>query len=246
MILIVGSTKDDTLYFDSVMTGKRKETLFGRYELTFGNIFNQEVILLSNVYTSYISSVCVSHLLEKYFIILVFVVGKATAYTPDLNIGDIILSRRVFVSDVDLIEETNSKLGQIPGFPSVYESPIDVIQYANAAFESRTMIPHKTGTIISSNTSYSNDAQIKPFNVENQLFGHNRCVAFDTISGGVAIACNLFNVPFISTKVISRRFGNRQSAKDYSNVLKNYAAVGKGIVNTIGDIGRNDVLRGGE
>lgn len=246
MILIVGSTKDDTLYFESVMTSKRNEKLFGRYDLIFGNIFNQEVCLLTGVFTSYISSICVSHLLEKYFIILVFVVGKATAFSEDLNIGDIVVSRRLFVSDVDLIEETNSKLGQIPGFPSVFETPVDVITYANDALESRTMVPHKTGTFVSGNISYSNIEQMKAFNVEDQLFGHNRCVALDTIAGGVGIACNIYKVPFIAMKVVSKRFGNRQSAKDYSLVLKNYAAVGKGIVNTIGDIGRNDVLRGEE
>ena len=49
MILIIGSTKDDTLYFDSVMTQKRTEKLFNYVNLTFGRIFNQEILLVNGV-----------------------------------------------------------------------------------------------------------------------------------------------------------------------------------------------------
>ena len=42
MIVILGSTHDDILYFESVMTNRRDETLFDIYKLEYGTIFNQE------------------------------------------------------------------------------------------------------------------------------------------------------------------------------------------------------------
>ena len=129
MILIIGSTKDDTLYFDSVLTQKREERLFNYVNLTFGKIFNQEVVLVNGVQTSYLSSAVVSYLMDKYFIILTIVVGKCTAFSKDLEIGDIVLSRRLFIGDVDLVEETNSSIGQLPNFPFNYDTPNDIIEY---------------------------------------------------------------------------------------------------------------------
>ena len=244
MILIIGSTKDDTLYFDSVITQKREERLFNYVNLTFGKIFNQEVVLVNGVQTSYLSSAVVSYLMDKYFIILTIVVGKCTAFSKDLEIGDIVLSRRLFIGDVDLVEETNSSIGQLPNFPFNYDTPNDIIEYFSSSLESRVLIPYKIGTYISANASYSNDNQIESFRVGEQLFGHSRCVVFDTIGAGVAMSSHLFNVPFVCVKVVSRIFKQRQSAKAYAQVLKNYSSVGKAIVSTIGDIGRNDIIRG--
>lgn len=244
MILIIGSTKDDTLYFESVMTQKRTEKLFNYVNLTFGHLFNQEILLVNGVQTSYLSSAVVSYLLDKYFIILIIVVGKCTAFSSNLNIGDIVISKRLFIGDVDLVEETNSSIGQLPNFPFNYDTPQDVVGYVTSSLESRVMIPYTAGTYISANCSYSNDDQIKAFRVGDQLFGHSRSVVFDTISAGVAMSSHLFNVPFVCVKVVSRKFKTRQSAKDYAQVLKNYSSVGKAIVSTIGDIGRNDIIRG--
>ena len=58
------------------------------------------------------------------------------------------------------------------------------------------------------------------------------------------MSSHLFNIPFVCVKVVSKKFKQTQSAKAYEQVLKNYASVGKAIVATIGDIGRNDIIRG--
>lgn len=246
MILILGSTKDDVLYFESVMTSKRSEKIFNRYEAIYGNIFNQEIVLVTGVYTSYISTAIVSHLLSKHMIILVYSVGKCQAYSNDLDIGDIVVSKRVFTGDVDQVEESNSRLGQIPGFPFNFETQNDINGYMNNALDNRTLIPHKNVTFISSNTSYSNDRQLESIKVGDQIFGHHDNVVFDSISGGAAVACHMFNVPFIAVKVVSKRFKVKQNPKDYALVLKTYASVGKSIVTCIGDIGHNEVVRGRE
>ena len=85
MILILGSHHDDILYFESVMSNKRTETVLDKYKVTIGTIFNQSVVLADGVETNYLSSALTLYLIEKYFVFLVFVVGKCVAYTHDIK-----------------------------------------------------------------------------------------------------------------------------------------------------------------
>ena len=64
MIAVVGSSHDDILYFESIMMDKRKEMLFNRFEIVIGTIFNQEVLLMSNLYSSVLSAALINHILE--------------------------------------------------------------------------------------------------------------------------------------------------------------------------------------
>ena len=110
MILILGSTHDDILYFESVMTESHEETIFDIYKIQVGKISNQQVILAYDIYTSYMSSLVTNYILAKYFVILVFVVGKCVTYNSDFKTGDIAVSKRVILGDVDQVLETNSIL----------------------------------------------------------------------------------------------------------------------------------------
>ena len=56
MIMIVGSQHDDILYFESVITNKREETVLGKFKVTIGTIFNQAVLLVDQMKTNYLSS----------------------------------------------------------------------------------------------------------------------------------------------------------------------------------------------
>ena len=72
MIMILGSVHDDVLYFESVMTDRREEVVMNNYKVQIGKIFNQEVLLVYDVYTSYISAMLTNYLIEKYLLFLLF------------------------------------------------------------------------------------------------------------------------------------------------------------------------------
>ena len=107
MIMIIGSQHDDILYFESVMSNKREETVLDKYKVTIGTIFNQSVVLVDQVKTNYVSSFLTLYLIEKYFVFLVFVVGRCVAYTHDLKPLDIVISKRIIPGDVDQVNEEN-------------------------------------------------------------------------------------------------------------------------------------------
>lgn len=242
MILIIGNTHDDVLYFESVMTNRKNERILGKYDIVTGSIYNQEVLLVHNVYTSYVSSALISYLISKYFVILVFVVGKCVAFTKDLKLGEILVGKQMYLSDVDQIDNAETKFGQIPGFPTKIETQSDIIGYLTNALDKRTFAHYAVGTIISSNVSYTNKEQFLGIDDDKSMFGENERIGLDSISGGVAIACNLFKVPFICVEVVGKHLGEATSVKNYSTVLNSYIGVGKAIVTCIGDIGRNEVI----
>ena len=243
MILILGSTHDDILYFESVMTNKKEEKILNTYPLIFGSIFNQEVVVAYDIYTSYISSFVTSYIMQHYFIVLVFVVGKCVSYSKDVNAGEIAVSKRVILGDVDQVKEANVKLGQIPHLPRSLESSDEVIGYISSALEKRSFARYSVSTFISSNRILDNSDSIKPLVMNEFVLGHKNNVVFDCISGGVFLSANLYNIPAVAIKVSEKQVDEASTAENYIAVLKQYSSVGRAVVTCIGDIGRNDIMK---
>ena len=245
MIMIVGSQHDDILYFESVITNKGEETVLGKFKVTIGKIFNQAVLLVDQMKTNYLSSALTLYLIEKYFVILVINVGRCIAYTHDVKPTSIAISKHVILGDVDQVNEDNVKYGQIPGFEQVFESEDDVISYISSAFEKRTYSVYKNCNYISTSVDYHNVNQVKNMVEFERVFGFENHVVFDNNSGGIALACSLTKVPFISVKVVERYLDESNNVNTYLKAMKEYVNIGKAIVTCIGDIGRNEIITEG-
>lgn len=242
MIMIVGSQHDDILYFESAMSNKKEEVVLGKYHITIGTIFNQSVLLVDQVKTNYISSALSIYLIEKYFIVLIFVVGRCVAFTHDIKPLEIAISKHIVTADVDQVNEDNIKLGQIPGFEQQFVCQDDVIEYLGNAFEKRTYSVYKNANYLSSNVDYHRVEQVGPFRECDHIYGFNSNVVFDSNSAGVAVAASIMKVAFVSVKVVERYIDERNSIDTYLDALREYTNIGKAIVTCIGDIGRNDVV----
>ena len=53
MFLIVGTSHDDILFYETSLKNKREEIILNRYKAQIGTINNQEVMLIHDIYTSY-------------------------------------------------------------------------------------------------------------------------------------------------------------------------------------------------
>lgn len=243
MILILGSTHDDILYFESVMNNKKEDKILNTYPLIFGTIFNQEVVIAYDIYTSYISSFVTSYIIQKYFIVLIFVVGKCVSYSKDVNAGEIAVSKRVILGDVDQVKEANVKLGQIPHLPRSLESSDEVIGYITSALEKRSFARYSIATFISSNRILEKSEMIKPLMMNEYVLGHKTNIVFDCISGGAFLSATLYNIPVLAIKVSEKQIDEESTAENYISVLKQYSNVGRAVVTCIGDIGRNDIMK---
>ena len=245
MILIIGSQHDDILYFESVMSNKRQEVVLGKYEVTIGTIFNQGVVLVDEVKTNYISSALILYLIEKYFIFLIFNVGRCVAFTKDLKPLDIVVSKRVIAGDVDQVNEDNVKYGQIPGFDQLFVCQDDIIGYLGDAFEKRTYSTIKIGNYVSTSVDYHRADQVNHLKEGEHLLGFADNVVFDNNSAGIALAADLKKVAFISVKVVERYIDGKKDIQTYLKALKEYTNIGKAVVTCIGDISHNEVITEG-
>ena len=245
MILIVGSQHDDILYFESVMSNKKTELILGQYTVTVGTIFNQGVVLVDQIKTNYVSSALILHLIEKYFIFLIFNVGRCVAYTHDIKPLEIALSQRIVAGDVDQINEDDVKFGQIPGFEQVFNCQEDVISYLSDAFEKRTYSKIKVSNYVSTSVEYHRASQVDYLKECEHLLGFSSNIVLDTNSAGIALAASLKKVAFVSVKVVERYIDGTKDINTYLKALKEYTNVGKAVVTCIGDIGHNEVIEGG-
>lgn len=243
MIAIVGSAHDDILYFESIMNGKKKEVIFDRFEVITGMIFNQEALLLCDLYTSVLSASLINYILNQYYISLIICVGKCISISDTLKDGDIIISNRVVDVNCDLTTVQNVGLGQIPGFDRIFTVQNDVITYMLQGVNKRTYASSTLGTFLSSDNL--SDDTLRFLKEKKMIFGENSNLVFDSNSAGVALSCILYDTPFLIVKVIERTLDKSSDVDTYLKVLDSYISLGKAVVSMIGDIGRKDILKGG-
>ena len=243
MIVIVGETHDDILYFDSVLANKREEFILNRYKCSIGTIFSLDVIVVHELYTSVLSSAILTILLDKYYVDLVFVVGKCLSNSRGVKNGDIAVSKRVIDANVDLSIFNDVSVGQIPGFDRDFNVQDDIYEYLTKGLDKRASIDYHRATFLSScNLSYD---MVQILQEKGSVFAiGEEAIVIDKNSAGVAVACSLKHVPFIIAKVIENKIDSKSNLESYSLVLKKYIDLGKAIVATINEIGRSDILEG--
>ena len=244
MILIVGNTHDDIVYFDSIIRNKKSEVVLNKFHATIGTIFSQEVMLLQDVYTSVLSATIVTQIIEKYFILLVFNVGKCQALSNSgFKIGDIAVSRRIMFGDINVKNNAATQVGQIPGFPKVFEVQQDVLLTLINNLSTKTYSKYQECNYVTVNVSFADEKELQFIRDEDYILGFDRNIVFDNESAGLAVAGYIHDIPVISIKVVANIIGKKSTTEDYLTVLKNYASIGRAVVSSIGDISRNDVIR---
>lgn len=245
MILIMGSSHDDLLYFESIIKNKQDGLrILNKYPAMTGTIFNQNVILVHGIYTSYVSSAITSYIIREYRPVLTIMVGKCRSISDNLKVGDIAVSRNVICVDVNQGPITGStRLGEIPGFAQNINQSVEIINTLNFTLDKLALTNHYESTYLCSNTVYITNEQMQTFRNDFTTLNLVGSIVTDSESGGAAIACSLFNIPFVSIKVVETSFDKQSKLTNYIQVIDRYAAVGKAVISFIGEIGRNDLAK---
>lgn len=245
MILIVGSNHDDVIYFQSALKNAKEEVVLNKYRVYIGTILNQNVMVLQDVYTSYVSSALLTHIIEKYYVLMVFCVGTCFAHTKNLKVGDIALSEFATFGDVDQIRMLKGTgLGQIPGYPQLFHTHQELMRNMEEALSTVGEINYQLCTFMNSSYYRKDEALIEELSLEDAIENKNKNTVVDGVTTGIALACYLFDIPFISIKVVEGQAGQKTSVENYIKVLEQYSVIGKAVTVCIGEISRNDVLRG--
>ena len=241
MIVIIGETHDDILYFDSVVANRREETILNRYKISLGTIFSQEVLIICEQFTSLIASSVLMHIFSQYYVDLVISVGRCMTVSKSIKSGDVIVSRNVIDANVDLSMYNDVALGQIPGFDRNFMVQDDILEYMSQGLTRRTNVDYHIATFLS--TDNMSPYMLEILKQRESVFAmDNELMVVDHNSAGIAIASFLRNVPFVVVKVAENNLAQVNNLDTYSNVLSKYIDLGKAVISTINDIGRSDVL----
>ena len=245
MIAIIGASHDDVLYFEKVLFNRREENIVNRFNAYIGTIFNQEILVISGLYSSILSSAVITQILTKYYVDLVINVGKCYGVDGETKTGDVAISESIINANLDFSLIKNVGLGQLPGFKKEFKVQNDIIGYLKQGVNKRTYVRSYSSIYFSSdNLSEENKKMIS---INRSLFGlTDERIVIDHNSSGIALACTLKDVPYVSIKVVENKYNTEETLEDYLNVLDRYIDLGKAVVSTIGDISRNDILKEGK
>ncbi len=243
MIVIVGETHDDVLYFDSVLANRREETILGKYKVSIGTIFSQDALIAYNLYTSSLASAFLMNIIDNYIVDLVISVGRCMSVSDKIKNGDIVVSTKVIDANVDLTMFGDVAMAQVPGFDRTFHVQDDILGYIEKGLQRRISINYHNAVFLSTNNM---SKEMCDFLVDRkEVYSITKdLIVIDQNSAGVALTSMLKEVPFIVVKVAENNLAVANNLDSYSDVLSKYIDLGKAVVSTINDISRSDILEG--
>ena len=240
MIVIVGDTHDDVLYFETVLANKKQEIILDLFKISTGTIFSQEALVIRDMSTNVLASSVLTYLIQTRIVDLVICVGKCISISDNLRPGDVALSTNVIDANVDLSMFKDVGMAEIPGFSREFKVQDNLFNYLGENLAKRARIDYNGVTYLS--TDNMSKDMIEFLKKHKTIFSEDEeKFVIDHNSAGVALAATLNGVPFICAKIIEYGIDHSNNLKTYTNVLTRYIDLGKGVIQTINNIGRSDV-----
>lgn len=175
----------------------REDITIGSYNFFKGKLQNHDVVIAkSGIGKVRAASVCTAlHL--SFDITTVLNTGSAGAINKDLDIGDIIFSKKVAHHDVDLTA-FGYKKGQLPGYEQYFMSDDNLQIIATKAATNLKNYNVRSGTIVSGDQFVADKAKTAAF---ADIF--DDAMVCEMESAPIAQVCTDFNTPFLIIRAVS-------------------------------------------
>lgn len=208
MILIIGTTKDDIIYYKNRMRVKEEGKINAVFPYYVGKLANKDVCLTYTGFSNISSGIITSFMISKFRPYIVIITGAASTLNSKVEQADLFIAEKIYLGDIDLTSyDDEVKYGQIKNLPPFYSSDEDyirMIETINSKTENRHLL---RGPLISTNAFY-NDAKLATKVIKDKFGNIESMTAFDTEAGGIATTCVIYGVPWLLLKVISYHVGN--------------------------------------
>jgi adenosylhomocysteine nucleosidase len=209
MILILGSCEDDILYIVNRMTVTGIEEIAHRTKVYLGEFSRQQIVVTHTGNTMMMASLAAGILLEKYRPYLVVNIGNAHSISSKLKQGDLFLAERVYLGNVDMSPMGGKlKFGQVPGgslFTHSEDMCLNIIEMYNNREANKRIV---RGFILSSNNMIIDRDETRDL-IKKKFQALDEIIAMDTEVGGIAVACQFFDVPLVCLKSINYEVGDK-------------------------------------
>ena len=171
----------------------RTEEDGGRIFVT-GRLGDKELVLHQCGIGKVNAAIGVSEMIRRYSPDLVVSTGCAGGGRTDMEVMDIVVSTELTYHDVYCGEAIGKTVyGQVQGMPARYKSPTDLVEKA------KSVSPKvHAGMIVTGDWFVDSKEKMR------EIMGHfPEAAAVDMESAAIAQTCHVYNIPFISFRVIS-------------------------------------------
>ena len=176
-----------------LLDGQKREEDGGRIFVR-GMLGDNELVLHQCGIGKVNAAVGVSEMIRRYSPDLVVSTGCAGGGRTDMEVMDVVVSTELTYHDVYCGEAIGKTVyGQVQGMPARYKSPIDLVEKA------KSVSPRvHAGLIVTGDWFVDSREKMR------EIVGHfPEAAAVDMESAAIAQTCHIYNIPFISFRVIS-------------------------------------------
>lgn len=211
MIAIVCAMENEISFYKTKLENIITTTIFNQEFLT-GEIGKNKIVLTKCGIGKVNSSVITSILIQNFKPKLVINTGIAGGINP-LVTEDIFVANNFIYGDFDLEVFGYSK-GQVPGMNQYFSSSSKYVT-AFKKYLTETSVAFKEGLVVTQDSFITSLNQLK--GIESNI------IATDMEGASMAHTCEIFNVPFLSIRIISDVIDNESQISDY-NAFEDTAA----------------------
>lgn len=211
MIGIIGAMEEEVEILKSSI--ENRETIQIAHVIFYkGNIEDKQVVLAQSGIGKVNAAITATLLINEFKPDLIINTGSAGSVDSELNIGDIIISNKVYYHDVNATA-FGYKLGQVPSMPEFYETDNELIDLAKSSIEQLDL----NGIVGEVATGDSFIGSIGQRKVIKSNFPTASVVEME--AGAIAQTCYQYNVPIIVTRAVSD-LADKESDVTFEEFLK--------------------------
>ncbi|MFC6402727.1 5'-methylthioadenosine/adenosylhomocysteine nucleosidase [Mammaliicoccus sciuri] len=211
MIGIIGAMEEEVEILKSSI--ENRETIQIAHVIFYkGNIEDKQVVLAQSGIGKVNAAITATLLINEFKPDLIINTGSAGSVDRELNIGDIIISNKVYYHDVNATA-FGYKLGQVPSMPEFYETDSKLIDLAKSSIEQLDL----NGIVGEVATGDSFIGSIDQRKVIKSNFPTASVVEME--AGAIAQTCYQYNVPIIVTRAVSD-LADKESDVTFEEFLK--------------------------
>ncbi len=200
---------------------KRKILKIKKIKIYTGYFKKKKIILIKSGIGKVSSSIAATLIINNYPIKKIINIGSAGSLKKKYTFKNIIIIKNFYYHDVNLTI-FNYKPGKIPNIPKKFTSNKILIKKISDKLKNKNKNFY-TGNIITGDTFITNKTKK---NIKN-IFPKTICV--DMEAAAIAHVCYIFNIPFISIKIISDQ-SNKKAQIDFK---KNINSISNKILNIL-------------
>ncbi|WP_108669506.1 5'-methylthioadenosine/S-adenosylhomocysteine nucleosidase [Peribacillus acanthi] len=214
-VAIIGAMEEEVTILRGQLENLKQETVAG-CEYNLGTLNGVDVILLKSGIGKVNAAMSTAILLEKFQPDVVINTGSAGGFSPNLNVGDIVVSTEVRHHDVD-VTAFGYEYGQVPQLPAAFKADDKLVEVTLKAAESIHDVAVAKG-LIATGDSFMND----PVRVEFVRGKFEDLQAVEMEAAAIAQVAHQFNVPFVVIRALSDIAG-KESNVSFENFLEKAA-----------------------